>query len=174
MRSIVASAAFMSMTGLALAQTQRTPPSTYRTLPTMQSAFATAPNSPCWSFGRHHHHYSARRWSPYNPTSPCYSGTPYSFYSAFEPFVRSNPETRRYLTGSARLDENEARERIEAKGYLDVIGLAKDAHGIWRGEATMKDGRPVYVVLDLEGNIYSMRIRVEIRILPRPFHGPGP
>jgi hypothetical protein len=59
--------------------------------------------------------------------------------------------------------------RIEAKGYLDVSGLEKDSRGIWRGNATIKDGRPVDVTLDLEGNIYSkLSSRFYIRIRPPP------
>jgi hypothetical protein len=45
--------------------------------------------------------------------------------------------------------------KIEAKGYANVSGLQKDDRGIWRGNATMKDGRSVVVIFDLEGNIYS-------------------
>jgi len=45
--------------------------------------------------------------------------------------------------------------RIESKGYLNVSGLQKDDRGIWRGKATMKEGRSVSVILDLDGNIYS-------------------
>jgi hypothetical protein len=46
--------------------------------------------------------------------------------------------------------------------------LEKDGRGIWRGKATIKDGRPVNVTLDLEGNIYSDLSRLYIRIQPPP------
>lgn len=52
-------------------------------------------------------------------------------------------------------EEDQAKSRIEAKGYSNVSGLQKDDRGIWRGDATMKDGRSVVVILDLQGNIYS-------------------
>ena len=52
-------------------------------------------------------------------------------------------------------DEDQAKSQIEAKGYLDVSGLQKDDRGIWRGDAILKDGRSVNVILDLQGNIYS-------------------
>jgi hypothetical protein len=52
-------------------------------------------------------------------------------------------------------DEAQAKSRIEAKGYLNVSGLQKNDRGIWRGHAILKDGRPVTVIIDLEGNIYS-------------------
>jgi hypothetical protein len=70
--------------------------------------------------------------------------------------------------GASSLNEDEAKSQIEAKGYSDVSGLQKDNHGIWRGKAIMKDGRPVTVILDLQGNIYSEIRRVTG--LPRPVH----
>jgi hypothetical protein len=69
------------------------------------------------------------------------------------------------LQGASRLNEAQAKARIEAKGYSRVSGLHKDSHGIWRGDALLKDGRPVEVILDLEGNIYSkLTLRVDIWI----------
>jgi Peptidase propeptide and YPEB domain len=163
MRSLIGAVVVVSMTGLAFAQTQPTRPSAYRTFPTMRSAWATAPLSPCYGRGRRH------RWSSFNPTSPCYTGTPYPVYSAIEPFEFPNPINRTALPGSASLDEDQAKLRIEAKGYLDVSGLEKDSRGIWRGNATIKDGRRVDVTLDLEGNIYSeWSSRLYIRIRPPP------
>jgi len=150
------------MTDLALAQTQGTPPSAYATLPTLPSAFATAPSSPCVgrSFRR-----SDRWYSPsFNPTSPCYSGTPYPYFSAFDPFHTLGASTRPSLPGAASLDERAATARIEAKGYLKVSRLVQDPRGIWRGQATMKDGRSVDVILDLEGNVYSELSTLYIRI----------
>lgn len=164
MRILVAGAIAVSMTGLsAFAQTQPTPPSAYRTFATMRSAWATAPLSPCSGYGRRH------RWYSFNPTSPCYTGTPYAYYSALEPFEFPNPTNRPALPGSASLDEDQAKLRIEAKGYANVSKLEKDRRGIWRGEAAMNDGRPVDVTLDLEGNIYSeFSSRLHIRIQPLP------
>jgi len=156
MRILIAAAAVASMTGPAFAQTQPTRPSAYATFPTMRSAFPTAALSPC------------PRDSSFNPTSPCYSGTPYPSYSAVAPFEFPNPTNRPALPGSASLDEDQAKLRIEAKGYLDVSRLEKDTRGIWRGKATMKDGRSVDVTLDLEGNVYSELSRLYIRIQPPP------
>jgi hypothetical protein len=152
------------MTGsTAFAQTQPTRPSAYRTFATMRSGWATAPLNPCYEYGRRYHR------SSFNPTSPCYTGTPYAYYSAFEPFEFRNPINRAAVPGSASLDEQQARSRIEAKGYLNVTRLEKDRRGIWRGKATMKDGGPVDVTLDLEGNIYSEATsRLYIRIQPPP------
>ena len=174
MRSVIAALVVASTTGLALAQTQRTPPSAYPTPPTFPSAFATAPLSPCYgrSFGRDFaffgRPYRARSygWS-YNPTSPCYSGTPYPSYSAFEPGDFPSPR-RAALPGAASLSEEEAKSRIETKGYLEVSRLERDKRGIWRGKASMRDGRSVDVILDLDGNIYSELSSLYIRIEPAP------
>lgn len=168
MRFVFVAVVVTSMSGAALAQTQRTPPSAYATLPTFPSAFATAPISPC--FGRSFRHYYRSRgtrlylWSSYNPTSPCYSGNPYPSYSAFEPTEFPNRTNRTRSPGAASLNKDQTRARIEAKGYLNVSGLAQDRRGVWRGQATMKDGRSVDVILDLEGDIYSelsTRYRIE-------------
>jgi hypothetical protein len=72
------------------------------------------------------------------------------FYSAIMPTETTNPQA------PALGDQDQAKLRIEAKGYSNISGLQKDGRGIWRGKATLKDGRSVDVVLDLEGNIYSV------------------
>jgi len=151
------------MTGsFAFGQTQPTRPSAYPTFPTLPSAWATAPLSPC-EYGR------GNRWSSFNPTSSCYTGTPYAEYSALEPFKFHNPTNRTTSPGSESLNEDQAKLEIEAKGYLDITRLEKDKRGVWRGKATTKDGRAVDVTLDLEGNIYSEpRSRLYIRIQPLP------
>jgi hypothetical protein len=161
-RIFITAAIVVSITGWsAFAQTQPTRPSAYRTFAMMRSAWATAPLSPCYGNGRRH------RWYSFNPTSPCYTGTPYAYYSAFEPFEFFNPTDRKASPGSASLNEDQAKVRIEAKGYLNVSRLEKARRGIWRGKATMKDGTPVDVTFDLEGNIYSeLSSRLYIRIYP--------
>jgi len=141
MRTLIAAAIVASMTGPAFAQTQPTRPSAYPTGRTMPSAFATAPLNPCRS--------------SFNPTSPCYTGTQYPSYTAIGPIEFPDKTSRPVVPGADSLGADEAKSRIEAKGYRDVSELQKDDHGIWRGKATMKDGMPVTVVLDLEGNIYS-------------------
>jgi hypothetical protein len=147
MRMLIAAAVFPLMTGPpAFAQTQPTRPSAYATTPTLHSAFATAALSPCYPN------------ASFNPTSSCYTGTRYASYSALEPFEFHTKTNREAGPGAESLDETQARLRIEAKEYSNVSGLQKDNHGIWRGRAIMKDGTPVTVILDLEGNIYSLRI----------------
>jgi hypothetical protein len=127
----------------ALAQTQPTRQSAYATIRTMQSAYATAALSPCRP--------------SFNPAGPCYSGTIYPFYSAIAP--EEVPARTNRREGADSLDEAQVKARIEAKDYLNVSELRKDDHGIWRGKATMKNGKAVVVILDLEGNIYSEWIR---------------
>src|ERR1700724_1797468 len=139
MRNFIVAAVATSIAGSAFAQTQPTRLSAYATIPTIQSAFATAAISPCYPS------------ASFNPTSPCYSGTAYPSYSAIEPFEFPNATNRQALPGADSLNGDQARQRIEAKGYSDVSGLQKDNRGIWRGKATLKDGRSVAVVLDLDG-----------------------
>jgi hypothetical protein len=143
MRIFIVAAVAASITGSAFAQTQATRPSAYATSPTMHSAFATAAINPCYPN------------ASFNPTSPCYTGTAYPSYSAIETFEFPNRTNREALPGSDSLNEDQTKLRIEAKGYSNVSGLQKDNRGIWRGKATLKDGRSVAVILDLEGNIYS-------------------
>jgi hypothetical protein len=158
MRLLTAAVIVASMIGLAFAQTQPTRPSAYATPPTMPSAFATSALNPCYPS----HGY-------FNPASSCYSGTLYPSYSAVTPFEfpkESNPKAG--SQGSDNLNEDQAKLLIETKGYLNVSRLEKDRRGIWRGKASLKDGRPVDITLDLEGNIYSELSRLHIRIEPPP------
>ncbi len=147
---------------LSFAQTQPTRPSAYPTVPTLPSSFATSPLSPCYPSSRDrqllgdYQSLGGRRRGYFDPSSPCYSGTIYPSYSAVPPF--EFPRSRNlkpYLQGANSLGETQAQQRIEGKGYSKVSGLQKDSRGIWRGDATLKDGRRVQVILDLEGNIYS-------------------
>jgi hypothetical protein len=48
----------------------------------------------------------------------------------------------------------EAREHMEKAGYAHVMGLMKDHDGLWQGHA-MKDGKPVSVAMDFQGNVVS-------------------
>jgi hypothetical protein len=147
----------LAISAPALAQTQPTRPSAFATLLTLPS-FATAPLSPCY------------KYSSLNPTSSCYTGTPYASFSATEPFGFA-PEVKKRprLPGALDLDAKQAQTRIETKGYRDVAELQKDDRGIWRGRGSMKDGRRVDITLDLEGNIYSQPNKFNIRIERAPY-----
>ncbi|MGH6859919.1 MAG: PepSY domain-containing protein [Phyllobacterium sp.] len=56
------------------------------------------------------------------------------------------------VAGENSFTENQAKERIEGKGYSDVAGLMKGEDGIWNASA-MKDGKQFDVKLDYQGNI---------------------
>ena len=109
MRTMVAAAVLVSMIAPALTQTQPTHSSAYPTFSTLSSAWATAPLSPCYGRG------DRDRRSSFNPTNPCYTGTPYLSYSAIEPFEFPNQTNRPILPGSASLDEDQAKSRMKPK-----------------------------------------------------------
>ncbi|MBZ3695531.1 MULTISPECIES: PepSY domain-containing protein [Phyllobacterium] len=56
------------------------------------------------------------------------------------------------VVGKNSFTEGQAKKRFEARGYSDVTSLNKGHDGIWV-ESAMKDGKPVAVKLDYQGNI---------------------
>lgn len=73
------------------------------------------------------------------------------------PAVTTDEGTRRAaapVPGANSFTEGQARSRIEAAGFTDVTGLAKDDQGIWRGQA-MHNGQRAPVALDFQGNVTS-------------------
>lgn len=56
------------------------------------------------------------------------------------------------VVGRNSFTEAEARDRMEQHGYTAVNNLRLDDHHIWRATA-VKDGHPVKVALDYQGNI---------------------
>jgi len=54
----------------------------------------------------------------------------------------------------------QAKSRIEAGGFTDVNGLAKDRDGVWRGKA-MKDGATHDVALDYQGKLFARPVAGE-------------
>jgi len=50
------------------------------------------------------------------------------------------------------LTEEQAKAKIEGEGYTEVSGLMKDEGGMWTATA-MKDGKPVQLSLNDQGNI---------------------
>jgi hypothetical protein len=58
------------------------------------------------------------------------------------------------VPGANSFTEAEARNRIESRCYTNVTGLKKDSQSVWRGTA-MKDGKPVNVALDYQGNVVA-------------------
>ena len=57
-------------------------------------------------------------------------------------------------SGANSFTMGQAKARIEARGYGNVTGLAKDDKGLWHGKA-MKDGKSADVALDYQGNVVS-------------------
>ena len=70
--------------------------------------------------------------------------------------VQTNNTSRRTaaapVPGRNSFTMNQAARRITSAGFTQVTGLKKDGHGIWRGQA-QKDGAPVAVSLDYQGNV---------------------
>lgn len=65
---------------------------------------------------------------------------------------RNNPGAP--AAGANSFTEAQAKSRIEAAGFTNVSGLAKDKDGVWRGKGT-KNGKAEDVGLDYQGNIVS-------------------
>jgi hypothetical protein len=144
MRTILATAAVLALIAVhAFGQTTPTSPSASSTLSTRQSSFATSPNAPCYSST--------------NPTSPCYSGTGYPSYSATAPnpptaSEGASPNAAGVETSAHIFTADQAKSRIEAKGYANVSRPQKAADGRWHSKA-LKDGKPVNVTLDPQNNV---------------------
>ncbi|MDX8538563.1 PepSY domain-containing protein [Mesorhizobium abyssinicae] len=62
----------------------------------------------------------------------------------------STPSTASPLPGANSFTEDQAKARIESAGYSNVADLAKDNQGIWRGQATAKNGQSTSVALDYQ------------------------
>ncbi len=58
------------------------------------------------------------------------------------------------VAGANSFTEGQAKSRLEDSGYKNVSELKKDDNGVWRGKA-MKDGKPVTVSLDFQGNVIA-------------------
>lgn len=58
------------------------------------------------------------------------------------------------VAGANSFTEEQARARLQEGGYTAVSGLKLDDKGIWQAAAT-KDGKPVNVALDYQGNIVA-------------------
>jgi hypothetical protein len=56
--------------------------------------------------------------------------------------------------GANSFTEAQAKSRIEAAGFSNISGLAKDKDGVWRGKAS-KGGTTVSVAVDFQGNVVT-------------------
>jgi hypothetical protein len=69
----------------------------------------------------------------------------------------ATPETNNAtapVEGANSFTEAQAKERIEAAGYTEVKDLKQDDKGVWMA-AGMKDGKPVMIGLDYQGNVVA-------------------
>ena len=58
------------------------------------------------------------------------------------------------VDGANSFTEEQAKTRLTEAGYTDVTGLMKDDKGVWQAKAS-KDGKPVSLALDYQGNIVA-------------------
>ena len=58
------------------------------------------------------------------------------------------------VEGANSFTEGQAKDRIEKAGYSEVKNLKKDDKGIWMASG-VKDGKPVMIALDYQGNIVA-------------------
>jgi hypothetical protein len=85
-----------------------------------------------------------------SPTQPSDSG---SSNPAVTVKPKGSPEsTGSVEPGSNSFTEGQARSRIEAQGFTNVMELRKDEQGVWRGRAD-RNGQTVNVLLDYRGNV---------------------
>jgi Peptidase propeptide and YPEB domain len=68
-------------------------------------------------------------------------------------FAPQKAESGAPLKGANSFTEGQARDRAVAHGYANVSGLKKDDDGIWRGQASAEDGKPVEIAVDYKGNV---------------------
>lgn len=83
------------------------------------------------------------------------AGAPAQLIPAAQPAMASRSQpvaTTPTPAPAASLSWNQARARIEARGYSDVRGLTQDGAGGWRGKAT-RDGKPVSVSVAPAGDV---------------------
>jgi hypothetical protein len=64
----------------------------------------------------------------------------------------SPPNPAAPVAGANSFTEGQAKSRLEDNGYSNVLGLQKDADGVWRGKAS-KGGQTVDVSVDFQGNV---------------------
>ena len=132
MKSIVlGSAASVLVVGLALAQATTTPaPSTGPAVPPSTPSTVARPTTGTTTTGS----------SVATPTANSNQAIATGSVNASQP-----------AKGASSFTEAEARRRIEAAGFSDVTGLAKDTDGVWHGKAK-KGGSSTEIWLDYKGS----------------------
>jgi putative membrane protein len=95
---------------------------------------------------------------PSNPSAdPGKAALPQSFDLTLEPSPPAIKTTEGNnpgapVPGANSFTEDQAKARIESRGYSNVTNLVKDDTGIWRGKA-QKDQKAMDVSLDFQGNV---------------------
>jgi hypothetical protein len=68
------------------------------------------------------------------------------------PAPKADADKNAPLPGANSFTEGQAKSRLEANGFTNVMGLKKDDNGVWKGKATQA-GAEVNVSVDYRGNI---------------------
>ncbi len=97
---------------------------------------------------------SAQTTPPTSGTPAATSNQPPASGNDNQTVATTNANAATPASGHNSFSKGEARRRIASEGFTGVGGLAKDAHGVWRGHAT-KDGQATSVWLDYKGNVGS-------------------
>lgn len=148
---LIGSAASVLVVGLALAQTTPSRPAATGTVtPPSTSGVAAQPLPPAGSVA-----------TPGTSVGAPSSAAPGNLHNGGgkaaasgnrnQAVATTNANANQPAKGANSFTEAEARRRIEASGFSNVTGLAKDADGVWRGKA-QKDGASTEVWLDYKGN----------------------
>jgi len=148
---LIGSAASVLVVGFALAQTTPSRPATTGMATPSTSGVAAQPLPPAGSVA-----------TPGMSAGAPSSATPGNLHSdggkaaasgnTNQAVATTNANANQPAKGANSFTEAEARRRIEASGFSNVTGLAKDSDGVWRGKAQQKDGGSAEVWLDYKGN----------------------
>jgi predicted transcriptional regulator len=90
--------------------------------------------------------------NPANPTAPAPGDKAAASGDSNQAVATTSANADQPAKGANSFTKNQARHRIQKKGYSHVTGLAKDQDGVWRGTA-QKGGQPINVWLDYKGNV---------------------
>ena len=129
MRLTLAAAALVAASGVALAQGTTAPASNAAPPPGTSSPAPSGIQTPAATM---------------NTTPSTTSSSPSA--------VQTTNTTQRTAAAPVPGPMAQAARRISRAGFTKVTGLKKDNQGIWRGQA-QKDGNPVSVSLDYQGNV---------------------
>lgn len=69
--------------------------------------------------------------------------------------TKSTPAPSQPAKGANSFSEDQAKKRFAEAGFTNIMGLAKDADGVWRGRG-MKNGAQHDIALDYQGNVFPL------------------